>query len=414
MIEYVAPAGAPIRLTDLGRWAKSGFSGRGAADALQRRICGRFGVRHAFPTVTGRAGMTLLLRAMRRLAPPERVEVVLPSYTCYSVAASIVKAGLHPRLLDITPETLDYDGRLRDGADYSRTLAVIATNLYGLPNDLPALEQLSRRHGLFLIDDAAQAMGASIGGRCSGSFGDAGLFSFDKGKNVAAVDGGLVVTNRDDVAAAVSDELANASLPSPTASAVHIFKALAYAAMLHPWLYGLPARIPQLGLGRTIFSTEFELSRIDPPLARLALTMMSRLEEFTARRLANATALGEGMSALPGIRGIRPLAGAAPVYLRMPVLFETTESRDAAVRALNHAGIGATASYPASLADVPELRSMLGTTHGAAAGGRFVAARIATLPTHPYVSERAIARTLAVLRGCLLPSASAPQVAAAG
>jgi perosamine synthetase len=414
MFEYVAPAGAPIRLTDLVRWARSGLSGRGAADSLQQHLCGRFGVRHAFPTITGRAGLTLLLRAMRRLAPPERVEVVLPSYTCYSVAASVVKAGLHPRLLDVAPETLDYEGRLHDGADYSRTLAVIATNLYGLPNDLPALEQFSRRHGLFLIDDAAQALGASMAGRWSGTWGDAGLFSFDKGKNVAAIDGGVVVTSRDDLAEAFTRELAAAACPPRIDSAVRVFKAVAYALMLHPSLYGVPARIPQLGLGRTVFTTEFELSRIDPLLARLALTMMSRLDDFTARRLANATALGEGISALPGIRGIRPLAGAAPVYVRLPVLFETTSSRDAAVRALNHAGIGATASYPASLADVPELRSLLGATEGLASGGRLVAARIATLPTHPYVSEKAIARTLAVLRGCLLPSASAHQVAAAG
>lgn len=335
---------------------------------------------------------------MRRLAPPDRDEVVIPSYTCYSVAASIAKAGLRPRLVDISPETLDYLPDSLAGTDFSRVLAIIATSLYGLPNDLPSLGALARRHGVFLIDDAAQAMGAAVGERWSGAWGDAGLFSFDKGKNVSAIDGGVVVTNSPDLAGALRDEMADLPRTGPAASGLHIAKALAYFTLLRPWLYGIPSRIPQLALGKTVYTTDFPLAHADPSLAALGLVMMRRLDDFTTARRANAAAWLEGVRRIPGLQAIEPVAGATPVYLRMPVLLPDTASRDRAVRDLVSAGIGATGSYPRSLADVPEVQSALANPLASASGGRAVAARILTLPTHPFVTRADIARAVAVLQ----------------
>src|SRR5687767_12905029 len=157
-MRYLAPSGAPIRLSDLARWAGRALTPANSHAALADLVREKFGVRHAAFTSTGRAGMTLMLQAMRRLAGPARDEVVMPSYTCYSVAASAVKAGLKVRLVDINPDTLDIDQDDLARNDLTRVLAIVATNLYGLPNDLPALSAIARRHGVFLIDDAAQAM----------------------------------------------------------------------------------------------------------------------------------------------------------------------------------------------------------------------------------------------------------------
>ena len=164
MLRHVAPAGAPIQFADLARWAGVAISTRDVPEAFRVGLRTRFAVRHCVLTSTGRAGMTLLLKALRRLAPPNRDEVVLPSYTCYSVAASVVKAGLRPRIVDISATTLDFSPEALANTDFSRVLALVATNLYGLPNDLPALDRLTRDRGVFLVDDAAQAMGASVGG----------------------------------------------------------------------------------------------------------------------------------------------------------------------------------------------------------------------------------------------------------
>lgn len=396
MPRRLAPAGAPIKLADLAQWASVSVSTTDVGDALRQEIADRFQVRHSVLVSTGRAGMTLLLRAMRRCAPADRDEVVLPSYTCYSVAASVVKAGLRPRLVDIVPETLDLSAHELGRTDFSRVLAVVTTSLYGLPGDLPSISRLARERGVFLIDDAAQAMGAQVQGRWSGTWGDAGLFSFDKGKNVAAVDGGVILTGSDELARALRQEMAGLSAPGVAASALHIVKALAYSVLLRPWLYGFATRLPGLGLGKTVFSTDFPLEVSDRALVALGLTMIRRLDEFTRARVANATALIEGLAGLAGIRVIQPLAGSLPVYLRLPVLFDSAGARDAAVEALNAVGIGSTRSYPASLADVPELQHLI-VGDRLAAGGRRVASTIATLPTHPFVSTADRQLTLVTL-----------------
>jgi dTDP-4-amino-4,6-dideoxygalactose transaminase len=349
----------------------------------------------------------MLLRALRRIGPPDRDEVLIPAYTCYSVAASVIKAGLRPRLADVSPDTLDYDRAALEGADFRRVLAVVATSLYGLPSDTPEWARLAAGHGAFLIDDAAQAMGATLDGRWCGTCGDAGLFSFDKGKNVSAIDGGVVVTASDRIADALEQERQAMTPRTSGDSARHVVKALAYWAMLRPWLYRIPASIPQLGLGKTIFTTDFPVAVPDPVLIALAEVMLRRLDSFTAARRANAAQLLDGLAGVPGIHPVRPQPGSAPAYLRLPILFNGRSDRDRAIRALVSDGIGATGSYPASLADVPEVAAVAANAGLRAEGARHVADCILTLPTHPFVSRPGIERAVAALRnGALQPCAA--------
>jgi dTDP-4-amino-4,6-dideoxygalactose transaminase len=398
VLHHVAPAGAPIRVGDLLRWAGHAFSSSDGRDVLRDEVTRRFGPSRLFVVCTGRAGMTLLLRAMRRVAPAHRDEVVVPAYTCYSVAASIIKAGLRPRIVDVLPETLDFDPDQLRSTDFSRVLAVIATNLYGLPSDMPAWSRLAAERSVFLIDDAAQAMGATVGGRWSGTWGDAGLFSLDKGKNVSAIDGGLVLTSASQLAESLEEELRALPAPGLGTTGKHVVKALGYFAMLRPWLYGIPAHLPQLGLGRTVFTTEFPLAHPDPALVTLGAVMMRQLESFTRARRENAAALIQGLRELPAVQILSPVPGSEPVYLRLPVLLPTQKLRDETIEALTRAGVGATGSYPRALPDVPEVASAMVNPETRFNGGRAVASRILTLPTHPFVSRATIDRVLAEFR----------------
>ena len=364
---------------------------------LRSDIRRRFGVRHAYLTSTGRAGMTILLSALRRQADPHRNEVILPSYTCYSVAASVVKAGLRPRLMDINPGTLDYRVDELEAADFTSALAIVACNLYGFPNDMQALRRVAQTHGVFLVDDAAQAMGARVAGEWSGTGGDFGLFSFDKGKNVSAIDGGVVVTNDDALAASFERECEGVKAPGAGEAWAQVAKALAYSVFLHPSLYWIPNRIPLLGLGRTVFTTEFPLESPTRFLTALGAEVLPRLQELTCARTTNAAALIAALHSIPGLKFVAPREDAFPVYLRLPVLLPNSDTRDRALAALTLAGIGASQSYPASLADVPELQRWFGAAPRAT-GGRHVAQRILTLPTHPFVSADDISRIAAVLR----------------
>lgn len=386
---YVAPSGAPIGVGDVLAWTAS-MARAGARRRLEAEAASRFGVPHVLATSTGRAGVTLVLQALRAVAnDPRRDELIVPSYTCFSVAASAVKAGLRVRVADIRLDTLDYDHAALEAIDTSRALAIIATNLYGLPNDLSTLEAFARRRGLYVIDDAAQSMGAREGTRLAGTRGDAGILSFDKGKNVSAIDGGLVLTATPAIARALE------ALPREPESVGHVASGMAklgaYVALLPPSRYWLVQRLPFGGLGQTPFTTEYPLGAMSAPFAALASRMLPRLEAFTAARLANAAALSARLRGAPGLTAITPAPGTTPVYLRYPVLAPDRTTRDALVTALSAAGIGATASYPAALSDVDGLQPHLAAAP-LADRGRDVAARILTLPTHPFVTAADIAR----------------------
>ncbi len=392
---YVAPAGAPVGAIDLARWAGLSLSGRDVSSALTAALGSRLGSRHVFLTSTGRAGLTVLLRAMRRIAPSERNEVILPSYTCFSVAASVVKAGLVPRVVDISPATLDYARDELEAADFSRVLALVATNLYGLPNDLPALSALARARGVFLIDDAAQALGASVGGRPSGTWGDAGLYSFDKGKNVAAIDGGVIVTQSDELATHLHREVEGLSRQSTRAAATMVLKAVAYSVLLRPWLYWIPRSLPQLELGQTVFTTDFPLAAPTRPETALAATMLRRLDGFTGARQATAAALLDGLRQARRLLPIQAVAGGEPVYLRLPLLAPDAAARERLLARLGAAGIGATGSYPRSIAEIPSLGNASGARSMSV--GIDVARRILTLPTHPFVTSFDVQTMLGIL-----------------
>jgi dTDP-4-amino-4,6-dideoxygalactose transaminase len=399
----VAPAGSPIRPRDLARWATALASDRDASGTLAQALSDRFGARRYAFVSTGRAALTVILRAMRTLAP-DRHEVIIPSYTCYSVAASVVKADLVPRIVDIDPQTLDFEQDRLLSTDTTRAVALVATNLYGLPNDMPFLRDFAQTRGMFLVDDAAQALGASSDGRYSGTWGDAGLYSFDKGKNLTSLDGGIIISNEGPLATAIDREVRGLSRSASGATSVRVMKALAYAALLHPRMYWIPAGIPGLGLGFTRYDTTFPLERGAPTLAALALTMLDRLEEYTRQRQANAAALAEGLTSL-GLQLIRYRSSAQPVFVRFPVLMPHRVARDLAIEKLQAEGIGATGSYPEALADVPELRAHAPLE---TMGGRTVASRILTLPTHPYVTPSDIARTVSTLAEILSSGATAP------
>jgi hypothetical protein len=191
------------------------------------------------------------------------------------------------------------------------------------------------------------------------------------------------------------------TLPAPSmyTLALQVVKLGAYSLLLHPRAYWIPNRIPQLGLGQTVYTTEFPIEAANRPFAALGFTMLPRLDEFTDARRENAARLLSGLRDNQGIDFVRPLESASPVYLRLPILVAGRERRRRLMSALNHAGIGATGSYPASLVDVPGLQRHLLGSVPAHSGGRLVAERIVTLPTHPYVTSRDVKKILYVVAG---------------
>lgn len=397
-LSQLAPSGTPITVGELLKWLVLQPRAQRTLAEFETAFCKRYRHDHCFLVSSGRAAMVVLLRALRALASPQRNVVIVPSYTCYSVPASAIRAGLRVRVLDIDPHTLSYDLDALGRTDFSNVLAIVSANLYGLPNNLPAIAALARRHDVYFIDDAAQSLGATVDGRPAGGFGDAGLYSLDKGKNITSIQGGILVTHSETIAAQIRQQLQMLPVPSWQRTLNQAVQLLIYGLLLRPWLYWIPARLPFLKLGITRYEIDYPMERYSPHMGAMAALLFRKIDYVTRRRIENARRYLDHLRNIPYLEVPRRLAGSEPVYLRLPVLVDSAERRDRLLEKLNAEGLGVTSSYPLSTMDIPEIQDQLDAAHSHGDAGRSIAERILTLPTHPYVQPNHIDRISSILK----------------
>jgi dTDP-4-amino-4,6-dideoxygalactose transaminase len=167
-------------------------------DAFEAEFADYCGVRHCVGVGSGTAALTLALLAA---GVQSGDEVIVPAHTYIATALGVLHAGAIPRFCDVDEATGLID--LRSAAEVlsTRTVAVIPVHLYGQVCDMEAVERFARRHGLLVVEDAAQAHGATWEGARAGSLGHIGAFSFYPSKNLGALgDGGAICTNDDAIA----------------------------------------------------------------------------------------------------------------------------------------------------------------------------------------------------------------------
>jgi len=162
--------------------------------AFEAEFAAYLGTRHVVGVANGTDAITIALRALG-VAPGD--DVVVPSFTFYATAEAIVTAGARPVFCDVDPATRNVTAESVRAAMTARTTAIVAVDLFGCPAPLPELREL----GVPVLEDAAQAAGASLGGARAGSLGDAATFSFYPSKNLGCFgDGGAIATDDDAVA----------------------------------------------------------------------------------------------------------------------------------------------------------------------------------------------------------------------
>jgi perosamine synthetase len=383
-MSYIAPAGTPLSMADIACGLGTGILSRNANQELAALLAAHSARSQCWLMSSGRASMSLIFAAMKRASPdPKRCEIVMPGYTCYSVPAAAERVGLKIRLCDIDPATLSMKLDQLRSFDFSNVLGIVTANLFGIPNALADIETIARERGVFMLDDAAQALGARYRNRAVGGYGDAGLYSFDKGKNITTIQGGAIVARHGDLAREVDASFTDLPPASTAETLGYTVKLGIYGLLLRPTLYGVTQRLPFLGLGRTPYETVYPVKRYSPTLAGLALRLAKRLDAINATRMENAHRL---KSALSGVRGIKLPhydADAVPVFARFPILV-APEKRQLLLDRLSAAGIGATRSYPNALTDVAELADKIVPADRMQPGARQVADSIVTLPTHGY------------------------------
>ena len=173
-----------------------GGNGRIGAQ-LQARLQSMMGARHAMPTTSCSHALELAAMALR-LGTGD--EVIMPSFTFVTTASSVVRQGARPIFVDIDEATFNIDPAQIEAHITPRTRAIMCTHYAGQGCDMDRIMDIAHRHNLYVIEDAAQGLGAKYAGRPLGTFGDAGCFSFHVTKNIVCGEGGAFVTNDEHIA----------------------------------------------------------------------------------------------------------------------------------------------------------------------------------------------------------------------
>jgi perosamine synthetase len=155
------------------------------------------GAKYGIATTSGTTALHLALAA---LGVGRGDEVILPTFTMAACAFAVLYTGARPVLVDSEPEAWNIDVREIEKKITPRTKAILPVHLYGHPCDMDPILSIARKHGLFVVEDAAEAHGAAYQGRMVGGIGDVGCFSFYANKIITTGEGGMVVTSDEKVA----------------------------------------------------------------------------------------------------------------------------------------------------------------------------------------------------------------------
>ncbi|GAB4227133.1 MAG: DegT/DnrJ/EryC1/StrS family aminotransferase [Acidobacteriota bacterium] len=333
------------------------------------QACARYaGTRHAVAVSSGTAALHLTVHALG-LGPGD--EVVTTPFSFVATANCLLFEGATPVFADIDPRTWDLDPDAAEAAVTGRTRALLPVHVFGRPCPMPRYLEIAQRHGLAVIEDSCEAIGSTIDGRMAGSFGIAGNYAFYPNKQITTGEGGVVVTDDDELARLVRS-LRNQGRGEGGGWLAH--ERLG-------WNY----RIPDI-------------------LCALGLVQLERLEEFIARRQRVFDLYGEHLA---GIEEIVTPAPPAPgqrvswfVYVVTLREGETRARRDAVLEALGRRGIGCR-NYFVPIHLQPFYCERFGLREGMFPVTESVAARTIALPFFNALTEEQVARVAQALREAL-------------
>jgi dTDP-4-amino-4,6-dideoxygalactose transaminase len=272
--------------------------------AFEKRFAAYCHAEHCLAVNSGTSALHLALLTAG-VGPGD--EVITVSMTFVATTAAILYCGARPVFVDVDPDTWNMDAKLVEAAITSRTKAILPVHLHGQMADMDAIEAIARRHGLVIIEDAAQAHGAEWRGRRAGSIGDLACFSFYPGKNLGAYgEGGAVVCNDPKLARQV--------------------------ALLRDW--GQEAKYNHIVAGYNY--------RMDGIQGAILNVKMNYIEAWTEARRAAAAHYDRLLKDYPCGRPTTSSKGRHVYH----VYAVTLPARDAVLASLQSAGVGASIHYP--------------------------------------------------------------------
>jgi dTDP-4-amino-4,6-dideoxygalactose transaminase len=353
-----------VREALAGRVAGDGPIGR----RVETLLAARMGGRRVLLTTSGTHALELALLALG-VGPGQ--EVVCPSFTFVSSANAVLRVGARPVFAEIEETTLGLDPADVERRITPRTVAILPVHYAGIAPDMEALLGLARRHGLRVVEDAAQGLGAAWRGRALGTLGDAGCLSFHETKNVTCGEGGALVVSSSELA--LRAEIAREKGTNRAA-----------------YFRGEVDRYTWVAEG-----SSYVLSDL---LAAVLAAQLAKLDAIQAKRAAVVARYRADLAEWARGRGVRlppELPERTSNHHIFHLLYPDGRLRDDALRVLHERRIGATFHY-VPLHSAPHARA-IGIEVSLPVTDR-VASRLLRLPLHPLLSEEDVERVVAAVR----------------
>jgi perosamine synthetase len=343
---------------------RSGQLAQGAyVERFEKTFAERHGVKHA---IAVNNGTTALVAAMQAVDLEPGDEVITSSFTFVATLNAILEAGATARFADIGD---DYNLVPEHVAELvnDNTKAIMPVHLYGYMADMDPIVEIADRHGLAVVEDAAQAVGASYHGRGAGSIG-IGCFSMYATKNLNTGEGGMVTTNDDDTA----DRL----------------RLLRNQGMRQRYQYEIAGH-------------NYRLTNL---AAAVGIPQLDRIDEINERRQSNADALRAGLA---GIEGLvvppAPEDGRTHVYhqFTLRITDDAPISRDDFVDRVIEGGVGCGIYYPKVVYDYDCYRDDARVVADDVPAAFAIAGQVASLPVHPHLTNDEVDTIVSVVRNVM-------------
>lgn len=393
--ELPPTAGLPPRWRDL-------LPVVGGRAALAPGLARFLGVDKVQLECSGTAALVIALATLQRLHG--RHTVVVPGYTCPLVALAVRHCGLELRCVDLVADGIDFDPAALAAACDRDTLAIVPTHLGGRVAEVAAVRRVADAVGAAVIEDAAQALGARVGGASVGLVGDAGFFSLAVGKGLTTFEGGVLVA-RDPGLAAEFRRTAASMVPLRVGWELRrSFELLGYHLVYRPALlglaYGRPLRRalrrgdPVAAVGDD-FALPLPIHRLGRWRQAVAARALERLPRFLAEAGERAAILAGQLAGIPGLRLLGDAAGAQGTWPFLWLALPDEACRDAVLARLWARGLGVSRLFIHALPDYPCLRDIVADAR--VPNARRLAATSLTIGNSPWLDEAGFATIRAVL-----------------
>lgn len=324
---------------------------------LEADISSYHNVREAIGVASGTDALHLSLRA---LGIGQGDEVITTPFTFFATAEAILYVGAKPVFVDIEPETYNIDVSLIERKITEKTKAILPVHIFGHPADMESIMSIAGRHNLKVVEDCAQSFGASLHGKKTGSFGDAGCFSFYPSKNLGAYgDGGMIVLNDETIAGEIK------KLRNHGSTGGYRHQCLGYN------------------------------SRLDEMQAVILLVKFAKIDDYNRKRREKAALYCRLLS--DAVACPHEKEGAYHVFHQYTI---RSARRDSLQQQLKESGIPSVVYYPIPL-HLQEAMAFMGHARGSFPVAEQTADEVLSLPIYPELDEEDIRLTSEAIHRCL-------------